>query len=68
MNDKPLKPQPREEGRPDPEVLLARYHLQDHDLIAHSEAEEEGEQRKRGHLCVYLGAAAGVGKIYAIFK
>src|SRR5690348_5021847 len=63
MSNEPLTPRSREEGRPDPEALLARYHLQDHDPTAHSEA---GEQRKCGHLCVYLGAAAGVGKTYAM--
>jgi two-component system sensor histidine kinase KdpD len=66
MSDELLKSRPCKEERPDPEALLARYHLRDHDLATHSEAGGEREQRKRGHLCVYLGAAAGVGKTYAM--
>src|SRR5262245_20165490 len=77
----------REEGRPDPEELLARYNLRDSDLPASSykqaskieissdEDDEESQdsepnrlQRKRGRLRVYLGAAAGSGKTYAMLN
>src|SRR5574337_1334575 len=43
------------EHRPDPEVLLARV-------------KEEEARKKRGRLKVFLGAAAGVGKTYAMLE
>ncbi|NOT84715.1 MAG: sensor histidine kinase KdpD, partial [Methylococcaceae bacterium] len=39
--------------RPDPDALLARV-------------EREEQERKRGHLKIFFGAAAGVGKTYAM--
>jgi two-component system, OmpR family, sensor histidine kinase KdpD len=45
-----------EERRPDPEALLARA------------AEEEGPSSRRGRFKVFLGAAAGVGKTYAMLE
>jgi two-component system sensor histidine kinase KdpD len=60
----------REEGRPDPEELLDRYHLHDSDL--EPEQEEEADQQHsesgRGRLRVYLGAVAGSGKTYAMLN
>jgi Osmosensitive K+ channel histidine kinase len=41
------------ESRPDPDALLARV-------------EREENQRRRGRLKVFFGAAAGVGKTYAM--
>src|SRR6266567_4399371 len=60
----------REEGRPDPEDLLARYHLHDNDLEAASEDEaaQERSEPGRGRLRVYLGAVAGSGKTYAMLN
>lgn len=46
------------ERRPDPEELLKRYHLCDSEPLEH----------RRGRLLVYLGAAAGVGKTYAMLN
>jgi two-component system, OmpR family, sensor histidine kinase KdpD len=46
----------REPGRPTAEDLLARYHLTDE------------EPRTRGRLRVFLGAAPGVGKTYAMLN
>ncbi|MBZ0160140.1 MAG: sensor histidine kinase KdpD [bacterium] len=43
------------EHRPDPEALLARV-------------KEEAARKKRGKLKVFLGAAAGVGKTYAMLE
>jgi two-component system sensor histidine kinase KdpD len=43
------------ENRPDPEALLARL-----------QAEEAQQQRRRGQLRIYLGAAPGVGKTFAM--
>ena len=45
----------KDDGRPDPEDLLARYHLAMKPQI-----------RERGKLRVYLGAAPGVGKTYTM--
>jgi len=61
----------REEGRPDPEALLKRYHLQD---IQEEEEEDdpppssevESLRHGRGRLRVYLAAVAGSGKTYAM--
>ena len=44
----------REPERPDPDVLLARL--------------KQEEQPKRGQLRIYLGAAPGVGKTYAMLQ
>ena len=56
--------------RSDPEELLERYHLRDND--ARSAATPDGSQndhwQQRGRLRVYLGAAAGVGKTYAMLN
>ena len=73
--------QQREEGRPDPEELLTRYSLRDSDLAATSpplpsaesdqvatEAGQGGCTPQRGRLRIYLGAAAGVGKTYALLN
>ncbi len=66
--------QQREEGRPSPEELLKRYGLRDSDLVkapAVSPAVGQAPQpqeRRRGQLRVYLGAAAGVGKTYAMLN
>ncbi len=66
--DKPY----REDGRPDPEALLKRYNLQDSDIPDSDVPLPTGgtgrQQRKRGRLRVYLGAAAGVGKTYAMLN
>jgi two-component system, OmpR family, sensor histidine kinase KdpD len=43
------------EHRPDPEALLARV-------------KEEEARRRRGHLKLFFGAAAGVGKTYAMLE
>jgi two-component system sensor histidine kinase KdpD len=70
----------REEGRPDPEELLKRYGLRDSDLAAPKppppaagnqaapEVDAAHTERKRGRLRIYLGAAAGVGKTYAMLN
>src|SRR5690349_10147338 len=67
-NDK----QQRQEGRPDPEELLKRYGLRDSDLAASTSTTPAGtdnqQQKRRGRLRVYLGAAAGVGKTYAMLN
>jgi two-component system sensor histidine kinase KdpD len=74
----PDKLPPREEGRPDPQELLRRYNLHDSDpgtlsstIPVHGEqpsSRAEGYPRRRGRLRVYLGAAAGVGKTYAMLN
>lgn len=60
----------REEGRPDPEDLLNRYHLHDHDLDPTSadESVQPRSEPERGRLRVYLGAVAGSGKTYAMLN
>lgn len=64
--------QQREEGRPDPEELLKRYNLRDSDQVisvtATPAAGKGNQQKRRGRLRVYLGAAAGVGKTYAMLN
>src|SRR5690348_3623929 len=64
--------QQRQEGRPDPEELLKRYGLRDSDLAASTSTTPAGtdnqQQKRRGRLRVYLGAAAGVGKTYAMLN
>jgi two-component system sensor histidine kinase KdpD len=71
----------REEGRPDPEELLRRYSLQDqahaHFSVPPAVLPMMEEQRQpqrgdsfcyRGRLRVYLAAAAGAGKTYAMLN
>jgi two-component system sensor histidine kinase KdpD len=60
----------REEGRPNPEELLTRYNLHDHNLeaISADEATPDNARSNRGRLRVYLGAAAGAGKTYAMLN
>jgi two-component system, OmpR family, sensor histidine kinase KdpD len=71
----------REEGRPNPEELLARYNLRDSDLAAASrpllsperaptadEARSGQYPRPRGRLRIYLASAAGAGKTYAMLN
>lgn len=61
-----------EEGRPDPDELLARYSLRDSDLpLEASKSATAGAghyPRSRGRLRIYLGSAAGVGKTYAMLN
>lgn len=61
----------REEGRPDPEMLLTRYNL--HDTEDEEDEEESStlpqtsdHHHRRGRLRVYLGSVAGSGKTYAM--
>lgn len=57
------------EQRPDPEELLERYHLREDDARDTTTPDgNQSEQRQRGRLRVYLGAAAGVGKTYAMLN
>lgn len=59
------------EKRPDPEELLTRYGLRDSEPSAAEGAPGANEQSgraRRGRLRVYLGAAAGVGKTYAMLN
>ena len=62
----------RDDGRPDPEALLKRYHLRDDDLAqaVSTTSVKRGEERQMrpGRLRVYLGSAAGVGKTYAMLN
>src|SRR5581483_4664953 len=68
----------REDGRPDPEELLRRYRLRDHDLGASPAAplpveepaalNSQGYAPRRGRLRVYLAGAAGAGKTYAMLN
>ncbi|HEY5003334.1 MAG TPA: universal stress protein [Ktedonobacteraceae bacterium] len=60
----------REEGRPDPEMLLTRYNLRD---IQEDEDEnstiapgKNDHRRRHGRLRVYLASVAGSGKTYAM--
>jgi two-component system sensor histidine kinase KdpD len=65
-----------EKERPDPEELLRRYNLQDRDLGTSPLSEVRGlvpsgqdsQTPKRGRLRVYLAAAAGAGKTYAMLN
>ncbi|HEY0753123.1 MAG TPA: universal stress protein [Ktedonobacteraceae bacterium] len=55
--------------RPDPEELLTRYSLRDRDAQSTLTREsQDAQESQRGHLRVYLGAAAGVGKTYAMLN
>ncbi len=69
----------RDDGRPDPEALLRRYNLLDPDSDARNDSlasvgqgtqqqVQGARQDQRGHLRVYLGASAGVGKTYAMLN
>jgi two-component system sensor histidine kinase KdpD len=63
----------QDDGRPDPQALLERYHLSDRQQAqeqrkAESEEVEQPAQDGRGRLRVYLGSAAGVGKTYAMLN
>jgi two-component system, OmpR family, sensor histidine kinase KdpD len=65
----------RDDGRPDPDVLLKRYNLRDSDLDAEASsstepagAGHENQSHRRGRLRVYLGAVAGSGKTYAMLN
>ncbi len=81
MDEQPPDTRPREEGRPDPEELLRRYGLRDSDLTAASPpVTPAGNEQatpgtgagryphRRGRLRVYLAAAAGAGKTYAMLN
>src|SRR5258708_12317609 len=78
MSKQPPDKQQREEGWPDPEDLLRRYSLRDHDLGvpppattatgAQAAPEASGYQHRRGRLRVYLGSAAGAGKTYTMLN
>jgi len=78
MSKQPPDKQQREEGWPDPEELLRRYSLRDHDLGvpppattatgAQAAPEASGYQHRRGRLRVYLGSAAGAGKTYTMLN
>jgi two-component system sensor histidine kinase KdpD len=57
-----------DESRPSPEELLDRYHLRDSDVEVDSSTFSGDLKKKRGRLRVYLGAAAGVGKTYAMLN
>lgn len=61
----------RDDGRPDPEALLKRYGFYESgtDEVDRSSVPLlPREQPVRGQLRVYLGAAAGVGKTYAMLN
>src|SRR6266436_9011554 len=65
----------REEERPDPEELLKRYNLRDSDLetdlpnkVGGSVSQQDSRSPRRGRLRVYLAAAAGAGKTYAMLN
>ncbi len=49
-----------EKCRPDPDALLRR--------VQHIEQEEQEASSSRGHLKIFLGAAAGVGKTYQMLE
>ncbi len=77
MSSEPLEKRVQEDGRPDPEALLKRYRMADQDLeidgeSASSPSTTSSDTAKRedgrGRLRVYLGAAAGVGKTYAMLN
>ncbi len=63
----------RDDGRPDPEALLKKYNLRagDVEVQAFTSPAADSVQATpapRGRLRVYLGAAAGVGKTYAMLN
>lgn len=65
----------KDDKRPDPETLLQRYHLRDRDILP-SQGESaaqlspfrESEAPRRGRLRIYLAAAPGAGKTYAMLQ
>jgi len=62
----------RTEVRPDPEELLRRYHLCEREgatgVPTATASQATQPQETRGQLRIYLGAAAGVGKTYAMLS
>ncbi len=67
------------EERPDPEALLDRYHLRDSDIEEEDSPPTEESKplshdkdqplpHRRGRLRIYLAAAAGAGKTYAMLN
>ncbi len=75
MSYEPVEKKQRDDGRPDPEALLNRYNLRDRDLLPPSRSIAEEDEvllptrhSGAGRLRVYLGAAAGVGKTYAMLN
>ena len=72
MSLDPAKEHQHEEERPHPEELLERYHLRDSDLAPFSPitpaTATAQSQKRQGRLRIYLGAAAGVGKTYAMLN
>ncbi|GCE12774.1 sensor protein KdpD [Tengunoibacter tsumagoiensis] len=71
MSTHPSDKKAREEGRPDPEALLKRYHLSDAEAgggSTSSPLSNSTRENQRGRLRIYLGSAAGVGKTYAMLN
>ncbi|GER91572.1 hypothetical protein KDW_57340 [Dictyobacter vulcani] len=68
MASQPPEKRVQADGRPDPEALLVRYHLRDQDVARQDSGELHHDGPRRGRLRVYLGAAAGVGKTYAMLN
>jgi two-component system sensor histidine kinase KdpD len=79
MHRDPPEHRSQKEERLDPETLLDRYHLRDSDMLEGDELLLEGGKplpydsdqtipHKRGRLRVYLAAAAGAGKTYAMLN
>ncbi|GCE16341.1 universal stress protein [Dictyobacter kobayashii] len=70
MSTQPPDKRVQADGRPDPEALLERYKLResDPDLKSGDKLSTAPEKQQRGRLRVYLGAAAGVGKTYAMLN
>lgn len=56
--------------RPEAEELLERYNLRDSDsrITSAADASSVNPHTRRGRLRIYLGAAAGVGKTYAMLN
>jgi two-component system sensor histidine kinase KdpD len=75
MGQKLPDKQQHEDKRPDPEDLLSRYHLHDSEIEDPSPIEgaqvspqADTHRPRRGRLRVYLAAAAGAGKTYAMLN
>ena len=73
MSEQFSERQQQQDGRPDPEALLRRYHLHDTDTgdTPSSSSDSDFEVRRegeRGRLRVYLGSVAGSGKTYAMLQ
>ncbi|GLV56166.1 hypothetical protein KDH_30090 [Dictyobacter sp. S3.2.2.5] len=72
MGAQPPDKRIQDDGRPDPEALLDRYHLREDDGDQQASsivpADHSQEGKRRGRLRVYLGASAGVGKTYAMLN